>query len=1129
MNARPESAASGPATLDAEFRSVLESAQAAVWDWQISADRIQVDESWLRSLGVDSAGNGGAMSAAEWRKRVHPDDHGGLAAALESCHHGSERFECEYRLLAAGHRWLWVLHRGRVTERDREGSALRLGGLLLDVDRRKGEEVARNDSESRLATALWGARAAFWQWHVPSNGRTASPLWLAMTGYSRAQWESMPNPWFSNLHVEDRERVDRQLQEHAQGLRDSVEFEYRFQTASGELRWMQDRGRAVEWDLQGRPVLVIGVTLDIDAAKRAEAHVLSADHMLETAAWGAGMGLWEMNFANDTTRWFNDWCERHDIDPCDGTEHVGRWDEHLHPDEGPEATRRFSEHVNGKADYYDAEYRIRTKSGEWRWVFERGRVVERDVNGKALRMLGVCMDLDETKVAERRANARNERVEHALQLTTAGVWDWNVELNQTHHTDGYYRVFGVDPDFGRANVRTWRQMLGTDPDGEIEKFRERLRHVDPSAQVLETEYRFRHTDGSWHWALDRAFVVDRDEHGATRRVLGLVVDITARKIRETALSAADQRFRAIARELRCVVYEVDVETGVMTGEGLDRVLGYSMQHKAKAADWVEYVHPEDRPLIQQWTDRSVETMVALQYRIKHRDGHYVTLLDSPCVVRDAAGKVVRIVGVSIDISEQATAQEALRQSQEMLQMVAAGTGDWLILVDCERRVQFINRGIRDYSREQVIGQRMDEIAEPQDREALVNALLQVLANGEPMDLQFTSTGPDTRVYDARVRAVHSPKGISGAVINVTEITDRQAAMQLRETQARMFELLHEGVVVIDGQNMIRMANPAFERMFGFTAGTAVNTPIEDLIAQAPGIRRERVDQHLLGPVPEPIAGAAAIAPVELKCRRRDGSTFDAACVATVTHLDGSTHRLAVITDVTERRQLEREILEIAGREQLRIGSDLHDGLGQDLTGVALMLRSVVAQLRKESSSARTDVEDIISLVNGAIESTRAMARGLAPVGADRGGLIAGLQSMAVRGMERYGVRAHFNTSLKEPLTLDDGAATHLYRIAQEAFTNAIRHGRVTQVTIDLATAEGTLTLSVQDNGRGFDERNASSNGLGLKLMRYRAQMLGGDVSIANDKSGGVIVRCTCPHRAPVAGDSPPRGGFPLKD
>ncbi len=1124
MNARPESThPKGATPLPVEFRSALELAQAAVWDWQITADLFQVDEAWLRAFGIDFGV--GAMSFAEWKRRIHPDDHGAFIAATDSCHHGGERFECEYRLLAAGHRWLWVLHRGRVVLRDPDGSAARITGLLLDIDRRKSEEVARSDSESRLATALWGARAAFWQWHVPSNARSASPLWLAMTGYSRAQWDATANPWFSNLHPEDRELVDRQLREHAQGMRDSVEFEYRFQTAGGEYRWMQDRGRAVEWDLQGRPVLVIGVTLDIDAAKHAEAHLRSSESMLETAAWGAGIGLWETNFITDKTRWFNDWCDRHDIDPCDGDEHVTRWDENLHPDEGPEATRKFSEHVAGKAEYYDAEYRIKTRSGAWRWVFERGRVVERDSQGKAVRMLGVCMDLDETKVAERRANARNERVEAALQLTTAGVWDWDVQHNLTNHTDGYYRVFGVDPAFGRANIRTWRALLGTDPDREIERFRERLVHVDSQAQVLETEYRFRHTDGSWHWALDRAFVVDRAPDGTTRRVLGLVVDITARKIRETGLSAADQRFRAIARELRCVIYEIDSETGLATSEGVERVLGYNKADLTRPTDWAALVHQDDQPLLRQWFDRGTESMVALQYRIRHREGHYITLLDSPCVVRDAAGKVVRIVGVAIDISEQARAQEQLRASQELLQIVAAGTGDWLILVDTDRRVQFINRGIRALSRESIIGQRLDEIAGPEDRPSILSALTQVLQTGEPVDLQLASSSNDGRMFDSRIRAVRAPSGITGAVINITEITDRQAAMHLRETQARMFELLHEGVVVIDINNMIRMANPAFERMFGFQAGTAVDTSIGELIAQTPGILRDRLDQHLLGSITEP----PGMSPVEFKCRRRDGSTFDAACVATLTHVDGETHRLAVITDVTERRGLEREILEIAGREQLRIGSDLHDGLGQDLTGVALMLRSVVAQLRKEDSSARTDVEDIISLVNGAIESTRAMARGLAPVGADRGGLIAGLQSMAVRGMERYGVRAHFNTSLKEPLTLDDGAATHLYRIAQEAFTNAIRHGRVTQVTIDLATAEGTLTLSVQDNGRGFDERNASNNGMGMKLMRYRAQMLGGDVTIANARGGGVIVRCTCPHRAPVGGDSLPRGGFPLKD
>src|SRR5919108_3323215 len=216
MNARPESATGAIAT-DSGLRPVLESAQAAVWDWHVPADRFEVDLPWLRSLGIDFGA--GSLTTTEWKRRIHPDDLGAFVAAAESCHHGGDRFECEYRVLAAGHRWLWVLHRGRVAQRDRDGSALRLGGLLLDIDQRKGEEVARSDSESRPATALWGARAAFWQWHVPSNARTASPLWLAMTGYSRAQWDSTPNPWFSNLHPEDREHVDRQLQEHAQGMR----------------------------------------------------------------------------------------------------------------------------------------------------------------------------------------------------------------------------------------------------------------------------------------------------------------------------------------------------------------------------------------------------------------------------------------------------------------------------------------------------------------------------------------------------------------------------------------------------------------------------------------------------------------------------------------------------------------------------------------------------------------------------------------------------------------------------------------------------------------------------------------------------------------------------------------------
>jgi signal transduction histidine kinase len=228
-------------------------------------------------------------------------------------------------------------------------------------------------------------------------------------------------------------------------------------------------------------------------------------------------------------------------------------------------------------------------------------------------------------------------------------------------------------------------------------------------------------------------------------------------------------------------------------------------------------------------------------------------------------------------------------------------------------------------------------------------------------------------------------------------------------------------------------------------------------------------------------------------------------------VSGKNHWLAVLNDVTERKRLEREIIEIANREQQRIGSDLHDGLGQDLTGVALMLRGVMNQLHKEGSAARLDVEDVISLVNSAIESTRALARGLSPVSADRGGLSAALRALAVRAGDRYGVYVAFYDEMNVPPRLDETAATHLYRIAQEALTNVIRHSLATEVRIQLENTQDELTLKIEDNGRGFMQYPPEgANGLGLKIMRYRAQMLGGDLVLEPAPNGGALVRCSCP-------------------
>jgi len=256
--------------------------------------------------------------------------------------------------------------------------------------------------------------------------------------------------------------------------------------------------------------------------------------------------------------------------------------------------------------------------------------------------------------------------------------------------------------------------------------------------------------------------------------------------------------------------------------------------------------------------------------------------------------------------------------------------------------------------------------------------------------------------------------------------------------------------------------------------------------------------------------------VEYRMRHNDGSWRWLRDDGQVADLDADgrpTHFIGFVSDVTERKMLEREIIETANREQQRIGSDLHDGLGQDLTGIALMLRGIVAQLRSAGSPLHLEVEDVISLVNSAIESTRSLARGLTPVSADAGGLPAALRALVGKVEERYGIAAKLAIDLAEPFKFDEVTATHSYRIVQEAVTNIIRHSQAQTLWISLTAADSHLSIRVKDNGKGFVTGAPSAGaagGMGLKIMRYRAQLMGGDLVVESAPGQGTSIHCWLP-------------------
>jgi PAS domain S-box-containing protein len=216
-------------------------------------------------------------------------------------------------------------------------------------------------------------------------------------------------------------------------------------------------------------------------------------------------------------------------------------------------------------------------------------------------------------------------------------------------------------------------------------------------------------------------------------------------------------------------------------------------------------------------------------------------------------------------------------------------------------------------------------------------------------------------------------------------------------------------------------------------------------------------------------------------------------------------------EVEERKRLEGEIARAVEREQLRLGQELHDGLGQQLTGIGYMMTALQMKLRKLSPTRAREAGRLQCLLQQSIEQTRVLAKGFYPVELERHGLLVALQEITSKNDPHseisYSVQSDGNpiaATLKGPL------AIQLFRIAQEAVHNATKHARAGNVLIRLAKANGDITLTVQDNGSGFPPNMDSSKGMGVRIMRHRARMIGGKLDFRNDPSGGGVVTCSVP-------------------
>lgn len=453
--------------------------------------------------------------------------------------------------------------------------------------------------------------------------------------------------------------------------------------------------------------------------------------------------------------------------------------------------------------------------------------------------------------------------------------------------------------------------------------------------------------------------------------------------------------------------------------------------------------------------------------------------------------------------------DALSRARTEISNLADNVPAFYAYVDADGRYRFVNRRYAEMFHqpvEAIVGQTMEQLLGPDYEDARGHVERALAGETVFYEGSFTVAGHTFTLQVSLTPDTDAGGGVLGFFALVNDVTELKRKEQaIRESEERLQTVMRtapEAIVVTDRRGIIESFNRAAERRFGYTAAEVLNRNVTLLM---PAPHRHHHDGYLLHYLKRR-QSAILGRPLATRGRRKDGSIFP--LEVTVGEIDHKGLFVAILRDVSERRALERDVAEASTFEQERIGREIHDGIGQKLTALSMLVASLKRDLERRGAPEVAAVGRISDTVQQAMSDARALSRGLIPIPLVDDGLAAAFNHLAETTCQSMGVSCHFWLQGMERVTNDDRMLlTQLYRIGQEAVHNAARHAGARHIRIRLTGPDSHPTLTVSDDGKGFDVGGQTgSNGLGLRIMRYRAGVIDYRLVIDSRPGEGTTVR-----------------------
>jgi len=773
-----------------------------------------------------------------------------------------------------------------------------------------------------------------------------------------------------------------------------------------------------------------------------------------------------------------------------------------HPVDVGDLESDYAQLCSGSIASFSRTLRLRQRSGHYRWL-ELTFAPALD-NPRIRGVVTYAREVSEQRWVGARLAQREEVIGLISDAVNGVIFEWDLTRGIVYRSRAVRDLLQMDPaDLEKAGA--WTALVHPQDRGAYER---QVVAALESGRGWTATYRIRTAHGQYLSVLERG-LIQRNAHGFPIRVIGCAVDVSEIKRLSDLLAEAQRiaqicgwEYRYGTSDLLCTeeVFRILETTPAQFDVSLQSLLQRcSLPTQQRLTDLIASADSADGRF-----DLEFEITTLKQRRC------WVRLVG---LIEKVDGRHVRAFGSFQDIQEQKLAQIALNNLTDWLKLSmgmadlhawrwhsATDTLEFAIVDGQTVNTPHVFPGMR----------KLMSRVHPKDRSQVRRAIANAFERHTDVNREFRLKARDGgyRIYSTIARplfdAADRPLGLVGVTQDVTSTHESQAQLRrseelLRTTTANTADTL----ILIDTHLMIRFINRDFANL------KIANLIDRDVAVILPPRQRGNLLSRL-----RRVLSSGQTDTFDFESAVPGGPTryFESRAVLVREAVIGAGISITV-RDITERKRMEREILDVSNRERQAIGRDLHDGLGQELTGIALLLRGLATRIeanlpesRREDS--RREVEEIVALVNRSIDTARALARGLLPVDADTGGLTAALRALTQRAQDIYGFDVKLKIRVGNERFLSEAIANHLYRITQEALTNAARHAKASSVEIHLRVTARKFLLRIVDDGVGIPEPLSHGYGMGLKIMRYRASVINAMMEIAGHYPRGTVVCVT---------------------